>query len=194
MNRRLEHGDVFFVITSERPTTFPMLPVRRPRFPSRMPSRSAQEFRDRTGSNPLKWGGIDSHPAPPSAAVKLPKPFPQAEPRLFACLRPHAGGASGARPAHFRVSHLGRSDHSAPQRADRANFSEGSGGECRPRRNGTLVGGISATAMLSTNCQTPGRSARFLIISDSIAGAGKGTILLGCRFYRARHIGFQITR
>lgn len=39
-----------------------------------------------------------------------------------------AGGAFGAHPARFRVSRHGRSDHSAPQRADRANFSEGTAG------------------------------------------------------------------
>ena len=85
------------------------------------------------------------HPAPPSATGKLPKPCPQAEPRLFACPQPHSGGASDAQPAHFRVSHLGRSDQSVPQRADRVNFSEGTSGGRRPRRNGTLVGGCLAT-------------------------------------------------
>ena len=88
-------------------------------------------------NNTRERGGIDSHPAPPSPAVKLPKPYPSSEPRLFACLRPHAGGAFVAHPAHFRVSRLGRSDHSAPQRADRANFSEGATGEMpvTPERN-----------------------------------------------------------
>jgi len=77
------------------------------------------------------------HPAPPSAPGKLPKPCPQAEPRLFACPQPHSGGASDAQPAHFRVSHLGRSDHSVPQRADRVNFSEGTAGgmPAAPERN-----------------------------------------------------------
>ena len=85
--------------------------------------------------------------------AKLPKPLPQAEPpsqvsvglspfgrvasnrfatevraSAFRLPAASAGGAFGAHPARFRVSRHGRSDHSAPQRTDRANFSEGTAG------------------------------------------------------------------
>lgn len=102
--------------------------IRRRRRP---PSSCQSRFRKRSL---LRKSQSASHPLD---ALRPIASRPGFEPRLFACPRPCTGGAFVAHPAHFRVSHLGRSDHSAPQRADRANFSEGAAGEmpATPERN-----------------------------------------------------------
>jgi hypothetical protein len=67
------------------------------------------------------------------------------------------GGAFGAHPARFRVSHLGRSDHSAPQRADRVNFSEGTAGgtPAAPERNLGGRGGADFSLGAALSRPTP---------------------------------------
>ena len=77
----------------------------------------------------LGAGGIDAHPAPPSSEGQAAKAVSANGASAFRLPAASAGGAFAAHPACSKVSHLGRSDHSAPQRADRANFSEGATGK-----------------------------------------------------------------